>query len=35
MNYHQESYTGKITRKVNKKLRIVHVAAGGRGPTWC
>ena len=28
MNYHQESYTGKITRKVNKKLRIVDVAAG-------
>ena len=28
MNYSQESYTGKITRKVNKKLRIVHVAAG-------
>ena len=28
MNYYQESYTGKITRKVNKKLRIVDVAAG-------
>ncbi len=28
MNYHQESYTGKITRKVNRKLRIVDVAAG-------
>ena len=28
MNHYQESYTGKITRKLNKKLRIVEVAAG-------
>lgn len=30
-----ESYTGRINRKLNKKLRIVEVAAGRERPTWC
>ncbi len=30
----KESYAGKINRKLNKKLRVIAVAAGGTR-IWC